>query len=92
MKKGQVVAILEKERAAAAHSDALGKVSALRMTGARLQAEVLGRPFVIDPKLRSRLSGIGQCSKTSVFTASSELESTSCAVKNQSLIGSRKFE
>ena len=37
----------------AAHSDALGKVSALRMTVARLQAEVLGRPFVIDPKLEA---------------------------------------
>ena len=53
VEKGQVVAILEKERAAAAYSDALGKVSALRMTVARLQAEVLGKPFVIDPKLEA---------------------------------------
>ena len=52
VEKGQVVAVLEKERATAAYSDALGKVSALRMTVARLQAEVMGRPFIIDPALQ----------------------------------------
>ena len=53
VEKGQVVAILEKERASAAYTDALGKVSALRMTVARLQAEVLGHPFYLDPKLEA---------------------------------------
>ncbi len=53
VEKGQVVAVLEKERATASYSDALGKVSALRITVTRLQAEVLGRPFVVDPKLEN---------------------------------------
>lgn len=53
VEKGQVVAVLEKERATAAYSDALGKVSALRMTVARLQAEVMGKPFIIDPELEA---------------------------------------
>ncbi len=51
VEKGQIVAVLEKERAQASYTDALGKVSALRITVARLQAEVLDRSFVIDPKL-----------------------------------------
>lgn len=53
VEKGQVVAVLEKERASASYTDALGKVSALRMTVTRLQAEVLGHPFVLDPSLQA---------------------------------------
>ena len=53
VEKGQIVAVLEKERATASYSDALGKVSALRITVTRLQAEVLGRPFIVDPKLET---------------------------------------
>ncbi|MBS1175324.1 MAG: HlyD family type secretion periplasmic adaptor subunit [Burkholderiaceae bacterium] len=53
VEKGQVVAVLEKERANASYNDALGKVSALRLTVTRLQAEVLGRPFLVDPQLEA---------------------------------------
>lgn len=51
VEKGQIVAVLEKERAQAAYTDVLGKVSALKITVSRLQAEVLDKEFVIDPKL-----------------------------------------
>ena len=58
VEKGQVVAVLEKERATAAYTDALGKVSALRITVTRLQAEVLNKPFVVDPQLEKDYSGL----------------------------------
>ena len=64
VEKGQVVAILEKERASAAYTDALGKVSALRMTVARLQAEVLGRPFYLDPKLEASYPELASVQKS----------------------------
>jgi adhesin transport system membrane fusion protein len=40
VEKGQVIAILEKNRAQAAYYESLGKVTAFRMTVARLQAEL----------------------------------------------------
>lgn len=51
VKKGDVLVILEKERAKAAYTDTLGKVSALRVTLARLQAEVYGKPLVFSKDL-----------------------------------------
>ena len=46
VKAGQVVAVLEQDRAVAGNSDSLGKVAALRTALARLQAEVEGRPLL----------------------------------------------
>lgn len=51
VKKGDVLVILEKERAKAAYTDTLGKVSALRVTLARLQAEVYGKPLIFSKDL-----------------------------------------
>jgi membrane fusion protein, adhesin transport system len=51
VKKGDILVILEKERAKAAYTDTLGKVSALRVTLARLQAEVYGKPLIFSKDL-----------------------------------------
>ena len=51
VKAGQLLATLQKARAAAAVSDSRAKVAALRITLARLHAEVYGSPLVFDPSL-----------------------------------------
>ena len=51
VKAGQLLATLQKERAAAAVSDSSAKVAALRITLARLHAEVYGKPLVFDEDL-----------------------------------------
>jgi hypothetical protein len=51
VKAGQLLATLQKERAAAAVSDSRAKVAALNITLARLQAEVYGKPLVFDQDL-----------------------------------------
>lgn len=51
VQKGQELVILEKERANAAYSDTLGKVSALKVSLARLHAEVYGKPLQFAPEL-----------------------------------------
>jgi len=48
---GQVMVTLQKERAEAAVSDSSAKVAALRITLARLHAEVYGTPLKFDPDL-----------------------------------------
>lgn len=53
VKAGQLLATLQKERAAAAVSDSGAKVAALRITLARLHAEVYGKPLSFDPDLLS---------------------------------------
>ncbi len=53
VKAGQLLATLQKERAAAAVSDSRAKVAALNITLARLQAEVYGKPLVFDKDLLS---------------------------------------
>lgn len=63
VKKGDVVAVLEQERAMAAFDDAYGKVSALRMTVARLQAEVTGSAFSIPPELETKYPDFAQVQK-----------------------------
>lgn len=63
VKKGDVVAVLEKERAEAAFDDAFGKVSALRMTVARLQAEVTGTSFSIPPELEAKYGDFARVQK-----------------------------
>lgn len=51
VKAGQLLATLQKERAAAAVSDSSAKVAALRITLARLHAEVYGKPLMFDQDL-----------------------------------------
>lgn len=51
VKKGQELVVLEKERAHAAYTDTLGKVSALKVSLARLQAEVYGKPLHFNREL-----------------------------------------
>jgi len=48
---GQIIAVLEKERALASFTESQGKVMALRMTVSRLQAELADKPLVYDAKL-----------------------------------------
>jgi membrane fusion protein, adhesin transport system len=48
---GQLLATMQKERAAAAVSDSSAKVAALNITLARLHAEVYGKPLVFDKEL-----------------------------------------
>lgn len=52
VKAGQIVAVLEKERAIASYTDSRGKVMALRMTVARLQAEIAGMPLAYDEAIQ----------------------------------------
>ena len=47
VKAGQVIAILDRDRAFAAYTESFGKVTALRMTVARLQAEIAEKSFTI---------------------------------------------
>jgi membrane fusion protein, adhesin transport system len=51
VKKGQVLAILERSRAQAAVNDTQAKVAAFKITLARLSAEVYGRPLRFSPDL-----------------------------------------
>ena len=50
---GQLLATLQKERAEAAVSDSSAKVAALRITLARLQAEIFEKPLQFSPDLQS---------------------------------------
>ncbi len=51
VKAGEILATLQKDRAAAAVSDSRAKVAALRITLARLHAEVYGKPLEFAPDL-----------------------------------------
>ncbi len=51
VKEGQLLATLQKERAESAVADSSAKVAALRITLARLQAEVYEKPLHFEPKL-----------------------------------------
>ena len=48
---GQIIAVLEKDRALASFTESQGKVMALRMTVARLQAEITNKPLEYDANL-----------------------------------------
>lgn len=52
VKAGQIIAVLEKERALASFSESQGKVMALRMTVARLQAEITDKPLAFDDAIQ----------------------------------------
>jgi membrane fusion protein, adhesin transport system len=54
VQKGQVIAVLEKNRAIAAYTESYGKVVALKMTVARLQAELVERNLNYDSSLKER--------------------------------------
>jgi adhesin transport system membrane fusion protein len=58
VKAGQLLATFQKERAQAAVSDTSAKVAALRITLARLQAEIFEKPLQFDPSLKSYTSYI----------------------------------
>lgn len=49
---GQVIAVLEKDRAMAAFTESQGKVTALRMTVARLQSEITGQDLNYGERLQ----------------------------------------
>lgn len=53
VKAGQLLATLQKERAQAAVSDTRAKVAALRITLARLQAEIFEKPLQFDASLQA---------------------------------------
>jgi adhesin transport system membrane fusion protein len=53
VKSGQLLATLEKTRVQAAVADSRAKVAALKITLARLKAEVYGTPLKFDPKLNA---------------------------------------
>lgn len=53
VRAGQLLATLQKERAAAAVADSRAKVAALNITLARLHAEVYGKPLAFDKDLLS---------------------------------------
>lgn len=53
VKTGQLLVTLEKERAQAGVDDSKAKVAALRITLARLQAEVYGKPLRFDKDLQA---------------------------------------
>lgn len=52
VKKGQLLITLEEARAQAAYDDSASKVAALRITIARLEAEVYNKPLRFDPELQ----------------------------------------
>lgn len=52
VKVGQIIAVLEKERALASYTESQGKVMALRMTVARLQAEITDKPLIYDENVQ----------------------------------------
>lgn len=54
VQQGQVIAVLDKDRALAAFTESYGKVAALRMTVSRLQAELAERVLVYEPAIRER--------------------------------------
>lgn len=52
VKAGEIIAVLEKERVLASYTESQGKVMALRMTVARLQAEITDQALVYDEAIR----------------------------------------
>lgn len=50
---GQIIAVLEKDRVMASYTESQGKVMALRMTVARLQAEISDKPLEYDAVIKS---------------------------------------
>jgi adhesin transport system membrane fusion protein len=53
VKVGEIIAVLEKGRAQASFSESQGRVTALRMTVARLQAEISDKPLMYDNSIRA---------------------------------------
>lgn len=52
VKAGEIIAVLEKDRALASFTESQGKVMALRMNVARLQAEVADQSLSFDPSIQ----------------------------------------
>jgi adhesin transport system membrane fusion protein len=53
VQRGELLAVLEKERASAAVGDSANKIAALEITLARLQAEMTAKPLQFDASLHS---------------------------------------
>ncbi len=60
VKAGQVIAVLEKDRVLAAYTESFGKVTALRMTVARLRAEVAEKKFQISDELKKNYPNLAE--------------------------------
>lgn len=52
VKAGEIIAVMEKERVLASYAESQGKVMALRMSVARLQAEISDKPLVFDSTIQ----------------------------------------
>lgn len=60
VQEGQVLAIMEKSRAAASYTESYGKVSALKLTIARLEAIINDKALEIDPKIAQDFPDLAQ--------------------------------
>lgn len=67
VERGQIVALLEKDRVLAAYSESFGKVVALRLTVARLQSELDQREFQVDPSIKEKYPDLAQ-TQLNLFT------------------------
>jgi adhesin transport system membrane fusion protein len=54
VKEGEIIAVLEKDRALASFTESQGKVMALRLTISRLEAEIHEKPLVLDKKIQKK--------------------------------------
>jgi len=54
VKEGEIIAVLEKDRALASFTESQGKVMALRLTISRLEAEIHGKPLSLDKKIQKK--------------------------------------
>jgi adhesin transport system membrane fusion protein len=66
VEQGQVIAVLEKDRADASFTESYGKYLALKLTTARLRAEIAGRDFVYDKSLYKNYPDIAE-TQTNLF-------------------------
>jgi len=54
VKEGEIIAVLEKDRALASFTESQGKVMALRLTISRLEAEIYEKPLSLDKKIQKK--------------------------------------
>jgi adhesin transport system membrane fusion protein len=63
VEQGQVIAVLEKDRADASYTESYGKYLALKLTTARLRAEIAGHDFFYDSSLYKNYPDIVETQK-----------------------------
>lgn len=88
VRAGQILATLQKERATAAVTDSQGKVSALRITLARLHAEVYGKALFFPADLSSYSEYIRN--QTDLYTKRKRAIEDDLAALNRILVLARK--